>query len=73
MDNDRVTIVAITVCILCLTVLFMLSMRSEPKPDYIASPQVKRLMNKSHGTPVMVCRGTVCSFKRGGKVIKVRI
>jgi len=69
----RTEITAIIICILALAGLIAHSMsHREPVDDRVVPPKEVRIQ-KSHGTPVMVCRGTVCSFERNGKVIKVRI
>ena len=65
--------IAIIISILCL---FWIFTHIENKPgtidDHVASDKVKKIMQQ-HGTPVLECRGTVCSFKRDGKTVKVRL
>jgi len=65
-------IVAIIISIICLIWIYI---HAQPKPgtiDRVVDPHIKRLMQK-HGTPVLICRGTVCSFERDGKVVKVSL
>jgi hypothetical protein len=64
--------IAITICILCLSGLLAHSMRPKPQESHVASEKAKKIM-RGHGTLVLECRGTVCSFKRDGKVIKIRL
>lgn len=64
-------IISIAVSIFCLAVMFSIAMRPEPEERHVAPPEIKRIMQK-HGTPVLECRGTVCSFERDGKVVKIR-
>jgi hypothetical protein len=64
--------ICITICILSLAGLFAHSMRPKPQESHVASEKAKKIM-RGHGVIVLECRGTVCSFKRDGKVIKIRL
>jgi hypothetical protein len=49
-----------------------MAMRPEPRESHVASPAIKKLMAK-HGIGGMECKGRMCSFKREGQIVKVRL
>ena len=60
------------ICLIALTGLFMLQSKP-PARDYIAPPEMKRVMHEVHGIWFMECRETKCKFKRNGKTVTVRL
>lgn len=63
----------IIISLLCLTRLFAMAMRPEPRPDYIpVSSEIKKVM-KINGVWALECRGKFCTFQRDGQTIKIRL